>query len=149
MAVLDVRQAGPDDAACIQGLYRQLVDNPAVHVSPARLQEIADDPQTLLLVCDVDGVLRATALVSLCRDAMFGTRPFAVIENFVVAAECRNAGIGEFLMRHVERFCADRACSKIMLLSAIARADAHRFYEKLGFHGDRKRGFVKYSREFS
>lgn len=143
-----VRRACPDDAPRIQALYRQLVNNPAVHVSPVRLREIADDPQTFLLVCAWGDAVCATALVSLCRDAMFGTRPFAVVENVVVDTDRRGTGIGELLVRHIERLCAERDCSKLMLLSSIHRADAHRFFEKMGFRGGIKRGFVKYSREF-
>jgi hypothetical protein len=35
-------------------------------------------------------------------------------------------------------------CSKIMLLSSIHRTQAHAFFERAGFKGDSKRGFVKY-----
>jgi len=35
-----------------------------------------------------------------------------------------------------------------MLLSAVERTDAHRFFEHAGYVGDRKRGFVKYRHAF-
>jgi len=37
----------------------------------------------------------------------------------------------------------------MMLLSSAFRADAHRFFEHVGFRADLKRGFVKYRRQFA
>ncbi|HYP30558.1 MAG TPA: hypothetical protein VES00_01715 [Burkholderiaceae bacterium] len=45
--------------------------------------------------------------------------------------------------------CCPRDCSKSMLLSAAERLDAHRFFERRGYAGDRKRGFVKYRQAFA
>lgn len=144
-----IRCAGPADASDVQALYRQLVDNPAISVSPERIRQVAEDPRTALLVGEIDGTVGATALVSLCQDVMFDARPFAVVENLVVDARWRGQGVGASLFRHIEGFCVDRDCSKIMLLSSIGRVDAHRFFERMGFRGGAKRGFVKYRREFS
>jgi len=47
-------------------------------------------------------------------------------------------------MRYVEAHCLKHNCSKIMLLSAAHRIDAHRFFSSLGYEQDRKVGFVKY-----
>ena len=87
-------------------------------------------------------------LVCLCADVMFGRRPFAVVENIVVDAPARGQGVGAELLREVDRFCRAADCSKIMLLSASERSDAHRFFERAGYAGDRKRGFVKYRNAF-
>ena len=78
-----------------------------------------------------------------------GGDPEPVIENIVVDEPWRNAAVGAALMCHAEALCRDAACSKIMLLSSIGRRDAHRFFERHGFVGDSKRGFVKYRRQFS
>ena len=135
-----VRLAKPEDAGPIDALYRQLVNNPAVRVLP--------DPNTGLFVCEHLGRVEGTALVSLCADVMFGTQPFAVVENIVVNGAIRNMGLGAALLRHIEAFCVAHDCSKIMLLSATPRIDAHRFFERAGFEGSAKRGFVKYRRQF-
>jgi GNAT superfamily N-acetyltransferase len=99
-------------------------------------------------VCEIDGYVRGTVLICLCADAMYARQPFAVVENLVVDQECRGNGIGHALLREAERFCLSRSCSKMMLLSSASRADAHRFFEQVGFRGDRKRGFVKYHSQF-
>lgn len=144
-----VRRAVASDAASIESLYRQLVSNPAVQVLPERLAELAHDPATLLLVAEQAGEVCGSLLLSFCADAMFGRHPFAVIENVVVDARRRGVGIGEGLLRHAEALCRDAACSKIMLSSAAGRTEAHRFFERRGFDGQAKRGFVKYRRQFA
>jgi len=145
---LMVRRAAPDDAQAIAGLYRELVGNPAVSVLPQRIAEVSQDPNTALWVCEQGAQVCGTALVSLCADVMFERQPFAVVENVVVAAAARGQGVGAALLRHVEAFCLARDCSKILLLSASQRHAAHRFFERAGFLGSAKRGFVKYRSAF-
>jgi GNAT superfamily N-acetyltransferase len=115
---------------------------------PERLAQVAKDPNTALFVCECAGVVCGTALVSLCADVMFKSQPFAVVENVVIAKSARGQGVGTVLFQHIESFCRDAECSKIMLLSAVGRADAHRFFERMGFVGSAKRGFVKYRSSF-
>jgi GNAT superfamily N-acetyltransferase len=79
---------------------------------------------------------------------MFKALPFAVVENVVVDESARGQGVGTALFQHIESFCIAAECSKIMLLSAVDREDAHRFFERMGFVGSSKRGFVKYRRNF-
>lgn len=144
-----VRRAVAADAVAVEALYRQLVTNSSVQVLPERLAELARDPATCLLVAERHDEVCGTLLLSLCADVMFGHQPFAVIENLVVDEVCRGARIGERLLRHAEACCRDAGCSKIMVMNAVGRTDAHRFFERQGFDGQAKRGFVRYHREFA
>jgi N-acetylglutamate synthase-like GNAT family acetyltransferase len=143
-----IRNARPADAEGIAELYKQLVSNPAVAVQSERISAISKDSNTGLFVCDLGGEVQGSALVSLCADVMFGSQPFAVVENVVVSEAVRGQGLGTALMRHIEAFCLEKNCSKIMLLSSIQREQTHRFFEQAGFAGASKRGFVKYRRQF-
>ena len=145
---ISVRRGLPTDAGAIARLYAQLVNNPSISVLPERIVQLASDPNTALFVAECDGHLSGTALVFLCADVMFGSQPFAVVENFVVDVESRGQSIGAVLMHAAESFSRTSECSKIMLLSASQRSRAHQFFERMGFAGDRKRGFVKYRRDF-
>ncbi|MFK4135844.1 GNAT family N-acetyltransferase [Pseudomonas luteola] len=78
---------------------------------------------------------------------MFGFQPFAVVENVIVDEAQRGTGVGRQLIRTIEQRCIDKDCSKIMLLSSAHRIQAHAFFERAGFKGDSKRGFVKYRRD--
>jgi GNAT superfamily N-acetyltransferase len=146
---LTIRTAQSADADILQSLYRQLVDDENVRATASQIEVLEGDARTRLLVCEIDGRVRGTVLVCLCADAMYAGQPFAVVENLVVDQECRGNGIGQALLREVERFCLSRNCSKMMLLSSASRVDAHRFFEQVGFRGDRKRGFVKYRSQFA
>ena len=148
LASVAVRRARGGDAPAVAALYAQLVANPALDVLPARLDELHDGADAALLVAEADGALAGTVFVAWCPDAMFGRRPFAVVENIVVDAFARGRGVGAALLAEVERLCLARDCSKIMLLSASERGDAHRFFDRRGYAGDRKRGFVKYRSAF-
>ncbi|TDR80194.1 GNAT family N-acetyltransferase [Paludibacterium purpuratum] len=143
-----IRRAVAADAAAIQALYRELVANPAVCVLPERIAEVAQSANAALFVAELDGAVAATAHVSLCLDVMFQNQPFAVVENIIVMPRCRGLGVGAALMREVEHYARSAQCSKIMLLSAAERSEAHRFFEKVGFLGSAKKGFVKYRSQF-
>jgi GNAT superfamily N-acetyltransferase len=80
---------------------------------------------------------------------MFNDQPFGLVENIVVSHATRGKGVGRALLQHIEELALRHNCSKLMLLSATARQDAHRFFESAGFNGSTKRGFVKYRRSFS
>lgn len=57
----------------------------------------------------------------------------AQIEGVRVAAPYRGQGLGADLMRDAERRARAAGCQLIQLTTNRARADAHRFYDRLGF----------------
>lgn len=147
--VTKVRRATGEDTFAIARLYAQLVSNPAVLVSPQAIDALVATGRAALLVCEVDAQVCGTALVCLCDDVMFNTQPFAVVENVVVDSSVRGQGIGRALFHSIEEFCRNSLCSKIMLMSAAGRTEAHQFFERAGYAGSVKRGFVKYRRDFA
>lgn len=140
---IGVREAVPEDAAPVGALYEVLTGRPC-SVLPLRIAEIAEDARSFLYVAEHEGRVAGTAFLTLCLDPMYGRQPFGVVENVIVDPLLRGMGIGVALMRHIEACCVRSDCSKIMLLSAVARVEAHRFFGGLGYASDRKVGFVKY-----
>lgn len=55
------------------------------------------------------------------------------IDDLVVLPELRNSGIGAALIAHAKQEAQDQSCDHIRLCSGLSRADAHRFYESVGF----------------
>lgn len=145
----EFHKATPADASSIADLYRDLVAGAPVNVLPERIAEIANDPNTYLIVCDDEGEVIATALVALCNDVMFTKQPFAIIENVIVSKHCQREGVGKSLMDHIEAFCLAKDCSKIMLLSGSDNRNAHDFYTAMGYDPDEKLGFIKKRRNFN
>jgi GNAT superfamily N-acetyltransferase len=145
----EFRKATANDANAIAGLYQELVPKAPIKVLPERITEIANDKNTYLIVCDTGKDIIATALVTLCNDAMFNRQPFAIIENVIVSKIHQREGIGKSLMDHIEEFCLTTNCSKIMLLSSSDNGSAHDFYAAMGYDPDAKLGFIKKRKHFN
>jgi N-acetylglutamate synthase-like GNAT family acetyltransferase len=143
-----MRKATTEDAAAIQGLYRELVGDAQIRVLPEQIAALAESPTSFLLVAEADGVVCATALLNICADVMYGAQPFGVVENVVVTAGMRGRGLGKRLLDHVEQLAIERDCTKLMLLSSSRRHEAHAFFRSCGFAGEAKQAFVKYRSQF-
>ena len=144
-----IRRATKNDALAIANLYRELNTLSPVSVSPERIDAVENSEDTFLLVCDDAGEITATALLCLCQDVMFDNQPFALVENVVVRADCKRAGIGKSMMDYIEAFCLEQDCSKIMLQTSSGNRSAQDFYTAMGYDPDAKIGFIKYRRHFS
>jgi GNAT superfamily N-acetyltransferase len=57
----------------------------------------------------------------------------AQIESVRVAAELRSRGLGQAMMAWAIGEARRRGCRLVQLSTNKSRADAHRFYERLGF----------------
>lgn len=55
------------------------------------------------------------------------------VTSLVVSSQHRRGGVGEKLLAAAAEFATGHRCSGIEVTSAERRADAHRFYQKLGF----------------
>lgn len=144
-----IRRAAPEDAAAIQGLYRELLDDAQIRVLPEQVAAIAETSATFLLVVEVEGAVCATALLAFCADVMYGDQPFGVVENVVVTRSRRGQGLGRRLLAHAVQLATERDCTKLMLLSGTHRHEAHAFFRSCGFMGDTKHAFVKYRSQFA
>ena len=143
-----IRRATADDASAIESLYRELVSDPLVRVLPEQIATLSDSPASFLLVAEADGAVCATALLTICPDAMYRAQPFGVVENVIVTQAMRGRGFGRLLLVHVEQLARDHHCTKLMLLSSTTREAAHLFFRRCGFTSETKHAFVKYRRQF-
>jgi len=144
-----IRRAVAGDAVAIEDLYRELVSDPLIRVLPEQVGTLSSSAGSFLLVAEAGGAVCATALLTICPDAMYRTQPFGVVENVMVTQAMRGRGIGRQLLAHVEQLATGHDCTKLMLLSSTAREPAHAFFRCCGFTSDTKHAFVKYRRQFS
>jgi len=49
--------------------------------------------------------------------------------------------LGKAIIDKAVDYAKEQNCYKVMLQSSSKRIEAHKFYEKIGFDGDSKRGF--------
>lgn len=140
-----IREAESNDAKAIERLYKELLpNNTKIKVLEDRIEEIKQDTNSFLFICEVDRDIVATAHLHLCLDALIESRPFGVVERVIVSGNRQGQGYGSLIMKHIEELCISRGCVKVFLTSGASRKQAHEFYTKLGYDGDSSKAFKKY-----
>jgi GNAT superfamily N-acetyltransferase len=137
-ARLRLRRAAPEDLAPI---VRMILDDQisvsreTTDMAPyeAAFRRIDDDPAQLLVAAvlgeEVVGTLQLTVIPGLARAGALR----AQVEAVRVRADLRGRGVGEAIMRWVVGETRARGCALVQLTTDKRRADAHRFYARLGF----------------
>ncbi|MDQ0582126.1 GNAT family N-acetyltransferase [Streptomyces rishiriensis] len=139
MGDLEIRAAVAEDIPAIVGM---LADDPlgAQRESPddlgpylTALERLTADPNQRLVVAvregRVVGTLQLTIIPGLSRRG--STR--SVVEGVRVHADERGSGLGTRFIEWAIEESRREHCQLIQLTSDNTRADAHRFYERLGF----------------
>jgi ribosomal protein S18 acetylase RimI-like enzyme len=134
-----IREARADDVAAIVALLADdslgatREDGGDLPAYRRAFDAVAGQRGNMVLVAerggDVIGCLQLTIIPGLSRRGM--TR--GLIEAVRVAADARGLGVGERLVRHSIGLARAEGCGLVQLTSDHSRADAHRFYERLGF----------------
>jgi ribosomal protein S18 acetylase RimI-like enzyme len=136
---LTVRRATSHDVPAIIAL---LADDPigAARETPddrepydVSFKAVDDDPNQLLVVGERDARVIATMQLTFIPGLSRRGTWRAQIEGVRVATAERGGGVGEQLMRWAIEQARSRGCALVQLTSDARRAEAHRFYERLGF----------------
>ncbi len=99
----------------------------------AAFDAIDRNPDVELMVAEDAGrVIGGLQLTVLTYLSFCGGRA-GLIENVHVAASHRNRGVGRALMERALARAREKGCARVHLTTNKARADARRFYERLGF----------------
>ncbi|MGL4743363.1 MAG: GNAT family N-acetyltransferase [Dermatophilaceae bacterium] len=94
---------------------------------------IDTDPAHLLMVVEADGELVATMQLSFLPGLARRGALRAQIEAVRVRRDYRSRGLGAAILSWAITESRRRECALVQLTTDKARADAHRFYEQLGF----------------
>jgi GNAT superfamily N-acetyltransferase len=86
-----------------------------------------------VLVAEVEGRVVGVCQLIVFRHLQSRGGLCAEIESVHVHPEQRGRGIGQVLMEAAVQQARDLGCYRVQLTSNVARPDAHRFYESLGF----------------
>ena len=108
--------AGPADPAYVEALR-------AIQAEPNSRQLVAVEDGAIV------GCFQLNFLPGLGRHGSWR----AQIESVRVATQRRNGGIGAAMMRWAIEQARQRGCALVQLTTDKRRADAHRFYRRLGF----------------
>jgi GNAT superfamily N-acetyltransferase len=96
-----------------------------------RLRTALESPRSTVLVAEDAGALVAfcTAYLEIVS-VRFGRRCW--VEDFAVDPQRRSQGVGAALLAAAQGWARDAGATHLELDSGLARADAHRFYEREG-----------------
>ncbi|WP_398498088.1 GNAT family N-acetyltransferase [Variovorax sp.] len=92
----------------------------------------ADANQQLVVVTEADtvvGTLQLSFIPGIARQGAWRGQ----IEAVRIAAQRRDAGLGQRMFEWAIARCRERGCTLVQLTTDKRRPDAHRFYERLGF----------------
>lgn len=121
------------DQLSLEGESREDLSRPLNSAYRAALARISADDRQRQLVVEAGRELIATAALVIIPNLSHVGKPYAIVEDVVVDAAWRSKGVGEALLRHMVDLARQAGCYKVCLTSNKARADAHRFYRRLGF----------------
>jgi len=130
--VVVVREATVADAAALAPLLGEL----GYPADPAPLEQrmarmLRRDDQKILIAENADGALGLLALHIF--PVLAYDRDLAMIMALVVAERARGLGVGRQLVDHAGAIGKSLGASRLMVTTHVRRADAHAFYERLGF----------------
>lgn len=140
-AELTIRSARVDDVPRLRDLYKLLDIAPAPEIPIDRVQarflDLTSNSRHAIYVAELHERIVGTFSMIFVGGIPHGARDSCIVEDVVVDAEMQGGGIGKRMMRFAMEQCATRDCYKLVLSSHVNRANAHRFYESLGFqkHG--------------
>ncbi|PGU08955.1 GNAT family N-acetyltransferase [Bacillus cereus] len=78
-----------------------------------------------------DAEVVSLAGVAICTN--FYNKKHVFVYDLVTADAHRSKGYGNVLLSYIENWGKENGCESIVLTSAFARIDAHRFYEREGY----------------
>lgn len=140
VSTLVVRDARVTDDVAIAALCEQLGYPVAPGVMPARLDRLARDANAQVFVAALDTRVVGLETVHV-RYTLNHEAPIAQITLLVVDESTRGIGAGRALVEAAERFARDRGAKRIVVTTALHRAGAHAFYERVGYaHTGRRYG---------
>ena len=99
----------------------------------AAFEAITADPRNELVVADENGTVVGTCQLTFIPGLSRGGADRMTIEAVRVRADRRGAGLGRRMMAYALGRARERGCALAQLTTDKRRADAHRFYESLGF----------------
>lgn len=111
-------------------------EDPSLPLAQAYLDAfaaIAADPNQLLAVAEAGGAVVGTLQLTFLPGLSHKGAWRGQIESVRIASSQRGTGLGQRMFEWAIAECRARGCRIVQLTTDKTRADAHRFYARLGF----------------
>ncbi|MGE5233994.1 MAG: GNAT family N-acetyltransferase [Acidobacteriota bacterium] len=132
MTEVAVRAMRAEDATAVAALSTQLGYPSTPEQTVQRFARIAGSADQLALVAEAAD-RRVVGWAHFAPVVNLESEPYIELTGLVVDAAHRSRRIGERLVQGGLAWAADRGFAEVRVRSNVVRADAHRFYERLGF----------------
>ena len=144
-----IREAKQEDLQGVLDLYPYLSPDDigipqASSALDAMWAEILRDPKIHLIVCEADGALTATCIVTIIPNLTRNLRRYALVENVVADPHHRRKGYASAVMERAKQIAIENDCYKIMLSTSSKEDAILRFYESIGYNQKDKTAFVQW-----
>ena len=127
-----LRSGRPEDSASVAELLGELGYPTTPQQAAERIERITADPATWLVVAELDGDVAGFGVLHV-QNLVERDEPGVEVAGLVVGERFRRRGIGELLMEALEQEARARGGKVMVLNTAHRRADAHAFYEAVGY----------------
>ena len=117
------------------GSLREKYEDPIPESYYSAYELIDNDPNHELIVAELDREVIGTLHLMFLPSLSFQGGLRAQVESVRVDTRYQNQGIGSQMMKWTMERAKDRKAHVVQLTTHKSRADAHRFYERLGFKG--------------
>ena len=137
---LIVRPAAEEDASAMAPLLAHLGYPAAAEDLPGRLARLRASGDDAFVAVSAGEIVGLATVHS--RDVLHGALPVAQLTALVVPPERRGRGVGRALVQVAEQWAREKGADRLVVTTALHRADAPLFYERLGFEHTGRR-YVK------
>ena len=117
------------------GSKRERSDDPLPESYYVAFEQITHDPNHELIVAESNGEVLGTLHLMFLPSISFQGGLRAQVESVRVDKRYQGRGIGSEMMKWTIERARGRGAHIVQLTTHRSRADAHRFYERLGFKG--------------
>ena len=132
MTDINIREARSSDSSDLARLVTQLGYPSSAEEIAERMITLSERPEYALFVAETSG--RAVGFVgAFLGYALEFSGPWGRLMGLAVDEPFRGRGIGARLMERIENWLRDHGATRLTLASGKQRADAHRFYRRLGY----------------
>ena len=142
---MEIRELTEKDLPSLLDLYIQLSEsNKNLTLDESKkiwMNEIEENKNRKYFGAVEDGKVLSTCYCVIIPNLTNFNQPICFVENVVTDKNYRKQGLGKRVIEKAIETAKENNCYKVILLSGIARKEAHQFYEKIGFDGESKKAF--------
>ncbi|MBP5437136.1 MAG: GNAT family N-acetyltransferase [Treponema sp.] len=142
---MEIRELTEKDLPSLLDLYIQLSEsNKNLTLDESKkiwMNEIEENKNIKYFGAVENGKVLSTCYCVIIPNLTNFNQPICFVENVVTDKNYRKQGLGKRLIEKAIETAKENNCYKVILLSGIARKEAHQFYEKIGFNGESKKAF--------